>query len=75
MSLKVTETPPDEERRDLIGAVTNDAATLLEVKPEDDSPQSVMTKVNDAIVAMALGEPTPISEDENPDLLLGCLHQ
>jgi hypothetical protein len=71
--MKVTESPPDEERRSLFGAVANDGATLLKIDLEGDLSRSIMAKVNEAIVAMAFGESTPVSEDENPDLLLGCL--
>ena len=71
--MKIAESPPDKERRDLISAVTNDAAALLGVDLNNDSPESIMTKVNEAIVAMALGNPTPVAQDERPDLLLGCL--
>jgi hypothetical protein len=71
--MKVTETPPDNERLALLSAVTNDAAELLGIDLEADSPQSVMKKVNEAIVALVFGKPTPVAEDENPDLVLGCL--
>ena len=71
--MKVAESPPDNERLALLSAVTNDAAELLGIDLEADSPQSVMKKVNEAIVALVFGKPTPVAEDENPDLLLGCL--
>lgn len=71
--MKVAESPPDTERLELLWAVTNDAAELLGVDLVSDSPQSIMTKVNEAIVALVFGEPTPVSDDERPDLLLGCL--
>jgi hypothetical protein len=71
--MKVAESPPNNERLALLSAVTNDAAELLGIDLDADSPQTVMTKVNEAIVALVFGEPTPVAEDENPDLLLGCL--
>jgi len=69
--MKVTESPPDDERRRLFGAVANDAAELLDL--ENDAPVSIMRKVNEAIVALVFGDSTPVADDENPDLLLGCL--
>jgi hypothetical protein len=36
--MKVTETPPDNERLALLSAVTNDAAELLGIDLEADSP-------------------------------------
>ncbi len=71
--MKVAETYPDNERLELLSAVTSDGAELLGVDLEADSPQSVMTQVNEAIVALVLGEPTPVAQADNPDLLLGCL--
>jgi len=71
--MKVKESPPEDERRDLFGAVANDAANLLGINLDDDTPESIMTKVNEAVVALVFGKPTPVAEDENPDLLLGCL--
>jgi hypothetical protein len=72
-TMKIVESLPDKERRDLITAVINDAAAQLEVDPNNDTPESIVTRVDEAIVAMALGNPTPVAQDERPDLLLGCL--
>jgi hypothetical protein len=72
-SMKVTESTPDQERLELIKAVTSDAAELLDVDLSNDPAQQVVTKVNDAIVALVFGEPTAVSQDENPHLLLGAL--
>ena len=71
--MNVIESPLHDERRNLLGAVTVDAAELLGIDLDADSPQSIMTKVNEAIIALVFGEPTPVAQDENPDLLLGCL--
>ena len=71
--MKVTESVPSEERLGLIHAVADDAATLLNVDPAADSPLDVMSKVNDAIVDLVFGRPTPAAQDENPHLLLGAL--
>src|SRR5947207_11045878 len=71
--MKVTESPIDKKRLSLINAVVGDAVALLEVDLSKDSPQSIVTKVNEAIVALVLGKPTRASEDENPHLVLGCL--
>lgn len=73
LSMKVTESPPDQERRSLIDAVTEDAAALLDVDLLIDSPQAIVKKVNDAIVDVVFERPTPASEDENPHLVLGAL--
>jgi hypothetical protein len=71
--MKVVESSPDQERLDLIKGTAEDAAKLLGIDLVSDSPQSIMVKVNDAIVDLVLEKPSPVSEDENPDLLLGCL--
>ena len=71
--MRVSEATPDQERMELINAVTGDGAKLLDLDVSKDSPQQIMRKVNDAIVALVLGEATPVSQEEDPDLLLGCL--
>ena len=71
--MKITESTPDEERMSLIRAVANDAAKLLRLDCDADTPQSIVSKVNDAIVDLVFGRTTPVSDDENPDLLLGAL--
>jgi hypothetical protein len=68
--MKVSESPPDKERLRLIRGVTADAAALLGIDLSIDTPKSIMTKVNDAIVDLVFGKPTPVSQDENPHLLL-----
>ena len=71
--MKVQESPPDHERLGLIEAVVGDAAALLDVDLKADSSQAIMQKVNDAVVDMVFDRPTPVSDDENPHLLLGAL--
>lgn len=71
--MKVNESPPDQERLRLINAVAGDGAALLDIDLRSDSPESIMAKVNEAIVDLVFERPTPVSEDENPDLLLGAL--
>jgi hypothetical protein len=71
--MKVQESPPDQERLGLIEAVVGDAAALLDIDLKTDSPQAIMQKVNDAVVDLVFERPTPVSEDENPHLVLGAL--
>ncbi|MEO1523917.1 MAG: hypothetical protein AAFX06_00695 [Planctomycetota bacterium] len=71
--MKVVESPPDEERLGLIQAVVGDAMLLLEVDPAIDTPQEVMQIVNDAVVDLVFEKPNPVSQDENPHLVLGAL--
>ena len=71
--MKIVESQPDKERMTLINAVANDAAILLDVDCTSDSPQSIVSKVNDAMVDLVFEKDTPVSQDENPDLLLGAL--
>lgn len=71
--MKVHESPPEQERLRLIEAVAGDAAALLKIDLQADSPESIMAKVNEAIVDLVFKRPTPVSEDENPHLLLGAL--
>lgn len=71
--MQVEESAPDQERLDLIAAVVGDAVALLGVNPEQDSPQAIMQKVNDAVVDLVFDRPTPVSDDENPHLVLGAL--
>lgn len=71
--MKVHESPPDQERLRLIEAVAGDAAALLDIDLQADSPETIMAKVNEAIIDLVFERPTPISEDENPNLLLGSL--
>ena len=71
--MKIVESTPDKERVTLINAVAKDAAALLNLDPDSESPQSIVSKVNDAIVDLVFDKDTPVSRDENPDLLLGAL--
>lgn len=71
--MKVSESPPDQERLRLIGAVTADAAALLDIDLEMDSPHAIMTKVYDAVVDLVFERPTAVSDDEDSHLLLGSL--
>lgn len=71
--MKIVESQPDEERMSLINAVADEAAALLSVNGESDSPQSIVSKIYDTTVDLVFGKQTPVSEDENPHLLLGAL--
>lgn len=71
--MKVIESPPNQERLQLIEAVIGDAAALLNINLQSDSPVSIMKKVNEAVVDLVFNRPTPVSEDEEPHLLLGSL--
>ena len=71
--MKVSESPPDEKRQNLIQSVIEDAAELLEINLSEDLPSEIMKKVNDAILAIIFDKPTPITKEDDPDLLLGCL--
>ena len=71
--MKVTESPPDQERLRLINAVTEDAAALLGVDLQTDTPESIVSKVYDAVVDLVFEQPTPVADDENPHLVLGAL--
>ncbi|MEM1228878.1 MAG: hypothetical protein AAGJ40_24605 [Planctomycetota bacterium] len=71
--MQVEESPPDQERLDLINAVVGDAVSLLDVDPELESAHAIMQKVNDAIVDLVFDRPTPVADDENPHLVLGAL--
>ena len=71
--MNITESPPDKERMALIDSVANEAGGLLGFDLANDPPQSVMSKVDEVIVDLIHEKPTPVSEDENPDLLLGVL--
>ena len=71
--MKVSESHPDQKRQSLIRGVTADAAELLDINLSKDPPVEIMGKVNEAIVAIVFNKPTPVSQDENPDLILGCL--
>jgi len=71
--MKITESPQDLERQALIQQVTLDAAAMLEIDLENDESQFIVTKVYDTIVDLVFERVTPVSEDENPHLLLGAL--
>lgn len=72
-TMKVQESPPNQKRLSLIEAVVGDAAALLDVDLKVDSPQAIMQKVDDAVVDLVFDRPTPLTEDENPHLVLGAL--
>ena len=59
--MHIAESPPNQERQELIDGVTGDAAAMLGVDLGSDSPQQIVTKVNDAIVALVFGKPTPVA--------------
>ncbi|MEM6692105.1 MAG: hypothetical protein AAF664_21935 [Planctomycetota bacterium] len=71
--MHVQESPPDQERIDLINAVVGDGIALLGVNLEQDSPQAIMQRVNDAVVELVFNRPTPVADDENPHLVLGAV--
>lgn len=71
--MKVHESPPDQERLNLIEAVVGDAAALLDVDLKTDSSLAIMQKVNDTVVDLVFERPTPVADDENPHLVLGAL--
>jgi len=71
--MKVSESLPDQKRQSLIQSVIEDAAELLEVNLSEDLPVEIMKKVNDAILAIIFDKPTPITKEDNPDLMLGSL--
>jgi len=71
--MKVQESQPDQERLGLIEAVAGEAAELLDIDLIADAPQTIMAKVNDAVVDLVFEKSTPVSEDEAPHLLLGSL--
>lgn len=71
--MQISETKQDEERQGLVKSVTEDASALLGVDLEKDQPQAIVAKLDKAIVSLVLGEPTPLSQAEDADLLMGCL--
>lgn len=71
--MKIAESEPDEERMTLINGVANEAATLLGVGIATDSPRAIVARVNEVMVDLVFEKATPVSEDDNPDLLLGAL--
>ena len=74
MSTPLSESPPDSKRTGLIEAVTKDAAGFLGVDLLKDSPDDIVRKIDATIVEMVFGRATSIpKEEEEPDLLLGCL--
>ncbi len=71
--MKIQESSPDQERLGLIEAVVGDAAALLNVDLQSDSPQAIVQKVYEAVVDLVFERTTPVAEDENPHLVLGAL--
>jgi hypothetical protein len=73
MDAALSESPTDPERARLIEAVTTDAATYVGVDLARDTPADIVATVNAVIVKIVFGEPHPIPESEEKDLVLGCL--
>ena len=71
--MQPTEATPDPERQELIDAVTGDAARYLDLELSENTPEEIITAVNDSVTKLVFGEDVPIPQDEEPDLLLGCL--
>jgi len=69
----ITESAFDEERAALISLVTSDAANLLKVSLEDDTPEIIVSAVDEVVYSTQKGNPLEIPEGEDPDLLFGCL--
>ncbi|MEN9359899.1 MAG: hypothetical protein RL095_1434 [Verrucomicrobiota bacterium] len=71
--MKVEESQADAERLSLLEATADEAATMLRVDRNQDPAKKIVEKINEAIVAICLGKPHPVAQDENADLLLGSL--
>ena len=70
---KITESPPDDERMRLLDSVARDAAKYLKLSFDTDSPDTIVTAVNNCIRKIQKGRGPKFPEDEQVDLLLGCL--
>lgn len=73
LSIAPAESPTDPERKRLLESVTKDAAGYLGVDLVNDTPVHIVKSVNSVIVRIVFGQPTPIPESEEKDLVLGCL--
>jgi hypothetical protein len=73
MKNDITESPTDTERSQLISSVTQDAAKYLNLDLEQNTPIEIIKAVNEAITKTVFGESVPIPENEEQDLILGCL--
>lgn len=71
--MNIVELEQTQERKELIDAVTHDAAQILDVDLENDPPQEIMKMVNETITNLVLNKPNPLNDHENKDLLLACL--
>ncbi len=69
----ISESRPDEERANLLNLVAQDAAAILGVSLETNSPDEIVAAVNDCARAIKRGEGPAFPEDSEVDLLLGCL--
>lgn len=69
----VTESTPDEERMSLLQLVTQDAAAILGLSLEDDSPDAIVGAVNECVREIKKGRGPDFPPDSEVDLLLGCL--
>ena len=70
--MKVQESPPDQERLDLIQAVIGDAAALLN-NLKGDSSQAIMQKVNDAVVDLVFENPHLVLLQRSSSLLVTAI--
>ena len=69
----ITDSPPDEERMNLIKLTTQDAAKFLGLKLDTDSPDVIVKAVNDCVRGVKKGGGPAFPEDEEVHLLLECL--
>lgn len=69
----ISEEDPDAERMHLLHAVAQDAAGYLQLDPDTTPPKTIVEAVNNCIRNIQKGKPAPFPEDEEADLLLGCL--
>ena len=71
--MKVIESPPSKERLQLLQAVAEDAAEILNVDIKNGNSKNIVEKINEVIINIIFEESNPIPKDEEPHLLLGCL--
>ena len=69
----ITESRPDEERMRLIQLVTEEAAEILGLSLDADSPDAIVKAVNDCVREIQKGRGPAFPADSEVDLLLGCL--
>ena len=71
--VRITDSPCDPKRQQLINTVTKDAAGFLDLDLSTASPAEVVKKVDSVIVRIVFGEPQPVPETEEKHLILGSL--